>query len=91
MAPIKYSSLVPRISYGFHIGASYKGFDFSVMFQGVGQYSKYYSGRGIFEEEGSKYYLDICDNRWNEERYANGGENHASAFGKFRFREPYTE
>ena len=72
MAPIKYSSLVPRISYGFHIGASYKGFDFSVMFQGVGQYSKYYSGRGIFEEEGSKYYLDICDNRWNEERYANG-------------------
>lgn len=72
MAPVKYSSLVPRISYGFHVGASYKGFDFSVMFQGVGQYSKYYSGRGIFEEEGSKYYLDICDNRWNEERYANG-------------------
>ena len=72
MAPVKYSSLVPRINYGFNIGASFKGVDFSVMFQGVGQYSKYYSGRGIFEEEGSKYFLDICDNRWSQERYANG-------------------
>lgn len=72
MAPIKYSSLVPRINYGFSVGGSFKGIDFSVMFQGVGQYSKYYSGRGVFEEEGSKYFLDICDNRWTEERYANG-------------------
>ena len=67
-----YSSLVPRINYGFSVGGSFKGIDFSVMFQGVGQYSKYYSGRGVFEEEGSKYFLDICDNRWTEERYANG-------------------
>ena len=72
MAPIKYSSLVPRINYGFFFGGSYGGFDISVMFQGIGQYSKYYSGRGIFEEEGSKYFLDICDYRWTEERYLNG-------------------
>lgn len=74
MAPLKYSSLVPRINYGFQVGASYKGVDLNVMFQGVGQYSKYYSGRGIFEEEGSKYFLDICDNRWTEDRYMNGAK-----------------
>lgn len=72
MAPVKYSSLVPRINYGLSIGGSFKGLDFSLMLQGVGEYSKYYSGRGVFEEEGSKYFLDICDNRWTAERYANG-------------------
>lgn len=72
MAPIKYSSLVPRINYGFSLGGTFYGVDLTVMIQGVGQYSKYYSGRGIFEEEGSKYFPDICDNRWTPERYANG-------------------
>ncbi|MDD3077592.1 MAG: TonB-dependent receptor [Paludibacter sp.] len=72
MAPIKYSSLVPRINYGLSLGGSFYGADVTVMFQGVGQYSKYYSGWGVFEEMGSKYYLDICDNRWTAERYANG-------------------
>lgn len=72
MAPIGYSNLVPKITYGINLSAQYRGFDFSIMFQGTGKYSKYYSGRGIFEEEGSKYYPDMVDQRWSYERYAAG-------------------
>lgn len=72
MAPIGYSSMLPKINYGINLSAQFKGFDLSVLFQGTGKYSKYYSGRGIFEEEGSKYYPDMVDERWNEERYLAG-------------------
>ncbi len=34
----------PRYSYGFRLGADYKGFDFSVFFQGVGQRSVWGAG-----------------------------------------------
>ncbi len=34
----------PRYNYGFRIGADYKGFDFSVFFQGVGQRSVWGNG-----------------------------------------------
>ena len=37
-APIGYSSLLPRINYGFSLSANWKGFDVSIMLQGVGQY-----------------------------------------------------
>lgn len=72
IAPIGYSSMLPKINYGINLAAEFKGFDFSILFQGTGKYSKYYSGRGIFEEEGSKYFPDMVDNRWNEDRYLAG-------------------
>jgi hypothetical protein len=72
IAPIGYSSMLPKICYAFNMSAQYKDFDFSIMFQGTGKYSKYYSGRGIFEEEGSKYFPDMVDNRWTQERYEAG-------------------
>lgn len=72
MAPIGYSSLVPRINYGFNIGGSIKGFDFSVMFQGVGQYSKFYEGAGVDETYGAKNYYNMHLGRWSEERCKSG-------------------
>ncbi|WP_315404850.1 TonB-dependent receptor [Hoylesella saccharolytica] len=69
-APIGYSSLLPRINYGISISASWKGFDFSLMLQGVGKYSKTYSGAGIYESSGNFYQMHT--QRWNKERYQNG-------------------
>lgn len=74
-APIGYSSMLPKISYGFGMNIEAYGFDFSIMFQGVGKYSKYYSGWGIFEESGGgKFFSDMHLNRWTAERYAAGEE-----------------
>lgn len=74
LAPIGYSSMVPKITYGFNVGANFMGFDFSVLFQGVGKYTKYYDGWGINEAAGPKAYTDMHLNRWSEERYAAGEE-----------------
>ncbi len=72
IAPIGYSSVLPRITFGFGTSIELYGFDISIMFQGVSKYSKYYSGWGIFEETGGKYFTDMHLNRWSAERYANG-------------------
>ncbi|MCS2523660.1 hypothetical protein NXV02_07095 [Bacteroides ovatus] len=68
-APIGYSSLLPRINYGFSLSANWKGFDVSIMLQGVYQYSKTYSGAGIYESSGNFYKMHM--ERWSEERYNN--------------------
>jgi TonB-linked SusC/RagA family outer membrane protein len=41
--PVGYSN-IPEITYGITLGGSYKGFDFSVLFQGVGNVSLGYNG-----------------------------------------------
>lgn len=69
-APIGYSNLLPRINYGINVSTAWKGFDLSILFQGVGKYSKYYSGNGIFESSGN--FFKMHTNRWEAERYANG-------------------
>lgn len=66
-APIGYSSMLPRINYGVTLNASWKGFDASVMLQGVAKYSKTYAGTGIFESNGNFYKMHM--GRWTEERY----------------------
>ena len=71
LSPMKYAQLVPKISYGFGLNASWKGIDFSIMFQGIGKYSKLYNSRGAFEEILPNYFSDFNDYRWSEERYAN--------------------
>ncbi len=76
-APIGYSSLLPRINYGFSLSANWKGFDVSIMLQGVGQYSKTYSGAGIYESSGNFYKMHM--ERWSEERYNNHEKDYVSS------------
>ncbi len=73
-APIGYSSLLPRITYGLTIGGDLYGFDFSVMLQGVGKYTRYFGSPVMFENYGTYFFSDMCDNRWSPERYAAGEE-----------------
>lgn len=74
LAPIGYSSLLPRISYGVTFGVNAYGFDFSIMFQGVGKYTRYFGSQVMFENYGTLFFSDMCDNRWSDDRYA-AGEN----------------
>lgn len=72
--PIGYSDF-PEITYGFSLGANWKGFDISILFQGSDHVSfrcSKKSNRG-FQENGSAVdYLK--DYSWTPERYANGDE-----------------
>ena len=72
--PIGYSN-IPEVTYGISLGGNYKGFDLSVLFQGVGNVSLYYtrfqrtSGYGGAPPEGSPNYLIES---WTQERYEAG-------------------
>jgi TonB-linked SusC/RagA family outer membrane protein len=72
--PIGYSN-IPEITYGISLGASFKGFDFSLLFQGAGNVSLNYtnfqrsSGYGGSPIAGSADYLIES---WSPERYAAG-------------------
>jgi TonB-linked SusC/RagA family outer membrane protein len=70
--PIGYSGDVPEIIYGISLGANYKSFDCSVMFQGVTNYSGWYSGPNIYETAGNGTYFDYQLNAWTQERYEKG-------------------
>lgn len=72
MVPIGYSGSVPGIVYGFSIGAEFKGFDISLLFSGLGRYSKYYDGDGVIEISREGAYYDWHKNAWTEERWQNG-------------------
>lgn len=73
MAPIGYSD-IPRITYGFSGSVSYKGFDFSVLFSGIGQASRLYQGGGVWEYSLAGFYSGYHLKAWTEERYKNGEE-----------------
>ena len=65
--PIGYPE-IPEINYGFSGGFSYKGFDFSFLFQGAARTTKYLDGifRRPFEKnQGMPSF--IVDERWTEE------------------------
>ena len=72
--PIGYSN-VPEKTFGATLGLNYKGFDVSVLFQGVGNISHYYTrfqrgtGYGQAPPEGSANYMNES---WTPERYAAG-------------------
>jgi TonB-linked SusC/RagA family outer membrane protein len=68
--PIEYSE-IPGISYGFGLSTSYKGFDFSVLFQGLAHYSSHYSSLGVYENFQHGYYFNYHRTAWTEERWAN--------------------
>ncbi len=63
---------LPRINFSAMANIDYKSFDMSVMFQGIGQSSVYYSGYGIFENMTvNGFYQEQHFNAWTPERYAN--------------------
>ena len=67
--PIGYGQ-VPRINYSAMFSVSYKGFDFSCMFQGVAQTNGVYQDWGVYENQTrSGIYFPIHKNAWTEERY----------------------
>jgi len=74
MAPIGYSNFPEKIA-GLSLGGSFKGIDFSVLFQSAWNVSVSYSRNfryGYREEAGVPQY--ILDYSWTHERYANGDE-----------------
>lgn len=75
MAPIGKSTAFPGITYGFSASAKWNGFDFSVLFSGVADYSIARTGWGIWEEQGQGGGLYSQQlGRWTEERYLAGEE-----------------
>lgn len=72
IAPIGYSSLLPRFVYGLTLGGNAYGFDFSAMLQGVGQYTRNYGAQIMYENFGTTFFSDMCDNRWSQARYEAG-------------------
>lgn len=60
---------LPRLSYGISLGASWNGFDFSMLFQGVGDYQVYYNNQAFrfVTVMGQSLIKDITDNAWTPE------------------------
>ena len=69
--PIGYTN-VPRVSYGLNVSLNYKWFDFTFFLQGVGKYSSYYSGQGVYENIYQGTFFKYHKTAWTAERYAAG-------------------
>lgn len=64
---------VPEKVYAFSFGGSWKGLDFSVLFQGAANVSTYVMNEGMWSFVGdSKSGTTITRNRWTKERYEAG-------------------
>ena len=71
-APIGYSTSVPGLNYGITLGVNFKGFDFNVLFSGLGRYSKHFDGQGTDEFTCAGTYFDYHRTAWTPERAASG-------------------
>lgn len=63
---------IPEISYGFGVSASWKGFDFSVFFQGVGHITRLIGGASFYGAsenvwDKGQIFAEVADNRWTLE------------------------
>lgn len=65
---IGYGTL-PRLTYGANLGLAWNGFDFSVLFQGVGNHQVYYNNQAFrfVTVMGQSLNKDITDNAWTPE------------------------
>lgn len=68
VVPIGYTH-VPEINYGFGVSASWMGFDASVFFSGVGNYTRFISGANLYGastnmDQLGQIYEDVALNRW---------------------------
>ena len=70
-APIGHGAL-PRVTYAFSGGFSWKSFELSFLFQGVGKYSSIYSGTGVYETSYDGVFGSLHRHAWTQERYENG-------------------
>ena len=62
----------PRVSYGLNLSANYKGFDFSVLFQGVSGVEKYNDLKKIIDYDTRPFNHSIATlNAWNGEGTSN--------------------
>jgi TonB-linked SusC/RagA family outer membrane protein len=57
---------IPQIVYGFGVSAAYKGFDFSILFQGVAKTSIMMGDIHPFNQQYSQLYQFIADDVWTE-------------------------
>lgn len=72
MGPIGYSNW-PEVTYSFSMGASWNGFDFSVLFQGSANVSVMYASKAAYPFTagwGPAHEWNL--ERWSAERYENG-------------------
>ena len=62
---------VPRLTYGANLGLAWNGFDFSILFQGVGDYPVYYNNQAFrfVTVMGQSLIKDITDNAWTPENW----------------------
>ena len=72
---------VPELNLSYTLNVNYKGFDLSVLLQGVSNYTFDFSGRGIFDwsgnvarPEGIKNYFELHKYAWTPDKAANGGD-----------------
>jgi hypothetical protein len=66
------TGVVPGLIHGISAGFTYKNFDVSLLFQGVGKYSTIYGGTGVFETDYDGVFGSLHRNAWTPERYAAG-------------------
>ncbi len=59
----------PRLTYGAHLGLSWRNFDFSILLQGVGSHMVYYNNQAFrfVTVMGQSLVKDITDNAWTLE------------------------
>ncbi|MCD8554908.1 hypothetical protein [Seleniivibrio sp.] len=69
--PIGYSNFPEKI-FGFSFGGAYKGFDFSVLFQGAANVSVQYSRRYIMGFAEGANAPDYLIESWSQQRYEKG-------------------
>ncbi|MGK6350059.1 SusC/RagA family TonB-linked outer membrane protein [Parapedobacter sp. DT-150] len=68
------SGAIPQYIYSFYGGLTYKGFDVNVLFQGLGGYSRFMSGIGVWENDLDGIFTSLHQQAWTPERYENGEE-----------------
>ncbi|GAB3280645.1 TonB-dependent receptor [Larkinella harenae] len=66
------TGLIPSVIYGITGGVTYKNFELSILFQGVGNYATMYSGTGVWETDFDGVFGALHRNAWTPERYAAG-------------------
>lgn len=71
MIPIGYSD-IPQINYGFGTSIGWKGFDFSLFFQGVGKVTRIIGGNPFFGASSNimntgQIYSEVADKRWTSD------------------------
>ena len=70
-APIGIGAL-PQMTYAFRGAINYKQFDFSFLFQGIGEFSSVMSGEGVWETSNDGSFGDLHQNAWTQARYESG-------------------